>query len=43
MTVQSKSASARSVIGNITLSLDGRVTGPGGALCLLYDRIRDSK
>ena len=30
MTVQSKSTSARTVIGNITLSLDGRVTGPGG-------------
>lgn len=30
MTVRSKSASTRTVVGNITLSLDGRVTGPGG-------------
>jgi len=30
MTAQSKPISARTVIGNITLSLDGRVTGPGG-------------
>jgi dihydrofolate reductase len=30
MTTQSKSASARTVVGNISLSLDGRVTGPGG-------------
>jgi len=30
MTAQSRPISARTVIGNITLSLDGRVTGPGG-------------
>jgi len=30
MTTQSKSVGARTVIGNISLSLDGRVTGPGG-------------
>ena len=30
MTIQSKPDGARTVIGNISLSLDGRVTGPGG-------------
>src|SRR5512142_1085626 len=30
MTIQSRPASIRTVIGNISLSLDGRVTGPGG-------------
>ena len=30
MSIQSKSIGTRSVIGNISLSLDGRVTGPGG-------------
>ena len=30
MTVQSKPVGTRTVIGNISLSLDGRVTGPGG-------------
>jgi len=30
MTIQSKSISTRSVVGSISLSLDGRVTGPGG-------------
>jgi dihydrofolate reductase len=30
MTIQSRSVGARTVIGNISLSLDGRVTGPGG-------------
>jgi len=30
MTIQSKPAGARTVVGNISLSLDGRVTGPGG-------------
>jgi dihydrofolate reductase len=30
MTTQSRPAGARTVIGNISLSLDGRVTGPGG-------------
>ncbi len=30
MTMQSRPTRARTVIGNISLSLDGRVTGPGG-------------
>ena len=30
MTIQSRPAGARTVIGNFSLSLDGRVTGPGG-------------
>jgi len=30
MTIQSKSIGARSVVGSISLSLDGRVTGPAG-------------
>jgi hypothetical protein len=30
MTTQSRPASARTVVGNISLSLDGRVAGPGG-------------
>jgi len=30
MTTQNKASSVRSVIGNISLSLDGRVHGPGG-------------
>ena len=30
MTIQSRPVSTRTVIGNISLSLDGRVTGPGG-------------
>jgi dihydrofolate reductase len=30
MTIQNKPVGARTVIGNISLSLDGRVTGPGG-------------
>lgn len=30
MTTQSRPISVRTVIGNISLSLDGRVTGPGG-------------
>jgi dihydrofolate reductase len=30
MTTQSKSTSTRAIIGNISLSLDGRVSGPGG-------------
>ena len=30
MTTQSRPAGARTVIGNISLSLDGRITGPGG-------------
>ena len=30
MTIQSKSIGVRSVVGSISLSLDGRVTGPGG-------------
>jgi dihydrofolate reductase len=30
MTVQSRPAGTRTVVGNISLSLDGRVTGPGG-------------
>jgi dihydrofolate reductase len=30
MTVQSRSGRARTVVANISLSLDGRVTGPGG-------------
>src|SRR4029079_16323267 len=34
MTTSSKPVNARTVIGNISLSLDGRVTGPGGE----YDR-----
>ena len=30
MTIQSRSINTRTVVGNISLSLDGRVTGPGG-------------
>jgi dihydrofolate reductase len=30
MSIQNRSVGTRSVIGNISLSLDGRVTGPGG-------------
>lgn len=30
MTIQTRSVGARTVIGNFSLSLDGRVTGPGG-------------
>jgi dihydrofolate reductase len=30
MTIQNRPVGARTVIGNISLSLDGRVTGPGG-------------
>jgi dihydrofolate reductase len=30
MTIQSRPVGTRTVIGNISLSLDGRVTGPGG-------------
>ena len=43
MNVKSKPANVRAVIANISLSLDGRVTGPGGEYDMgwIVDHTRD--
>ena len=45
MSTSSTEPAGRLVVGNIVLSLDGRVAGREGehdcgAICLLYDRVR---